>query len=137
MTDFAEDEIRIGSPDKGLAISIVMGQVLVNGLLQLTHAAEGAAANPFIGDLGEKAFHLVKPAGGGGCEMHMIVGMLHKPALHLVDLVRAVIVHHQMDLLIGRNRGSNTLEKAQELLMTMTAVATADQLAGSDVERGK
>jgi hypothetical protein len=44
MTDLAEDEIVTGSPDKGPAISIAMEQVLLNGLRQLTHVTEGAAA---------------------------------------------------------------------------------------------
>ena len=76
MTDFAEDEIRIRSPDKGLAISIVMGQVLVNGLLQLTHAAEGAAANASCGDLRKESLDLIQPTGRGGREVQMIIGML-------------------------------------------------------------
>lgn len=94
MTDFAEDEISIGTPDKGFAASIVMEQVFLNGLLQLTHAAEGTTTDAFMGDLGKEAFHLIELTGRGGREMQVIVGMLHKPTLHFVHFVRAVIIHY-------------------------------------------
>jgi hypothetical protein len=58
--------------------------------------------------------------------MNLVPGMPRQPPAHLSDLVRAVVVHHQMHLQAARKITLNLIEKPQELLMPVSPVAGAD-----------
>ena len=57
-----------------------------------------AAANLPLGERGEPAFDLIEPRGRGRGEVCVEARMAGKPVLDRRGLVRAVVVHHQMDL---------------------------------------
>lgn len=52
-------------------------------------------------------------------------------------LVGRVVVHHQMDVRIGRNTRLDEVEKAVEFGHAVTRIAFADNPAGRDIERSE
>ena len=72
-----------------------------------------AALQQIGGDVTEKPFDLIDPAGIGRCEMHVESGMLGEPGPHRRGFVGAVIVADQVDIQIGGYFG---VDLGQELL---------------------
>ncbi len=58
--------------------------------------------------------------------MHLVTRMAWQPGLHLANLVRAVVVHHQVNFEAARQAGVNLVQKAKELLMPVATVTAAD-----------
>jgi hypothetical protein len=67
--------------------------------------------------------------------MQGIAGMTHKPPNDLGRFVRAVVVHDHVHVAIGRQRGVHALKEFEKLLMPMTRIALADDLALCDFQR--
>ena len=63
-----------------------------------------------------------------GNEMRDETGVPFEPVLHSGVLVRAVVVHHHMQLQFGGKLRIQALEKLQELLVAMPRIALADHL---------
>jgi hypothetical protein len=137
MSNFAQDEICGGGPDERLGVAIVFGDVVEDGLAQMGHRVEAAAADSLGGDLGEPALDLVEPGGVGRYKMQMEARIALEPAHNRGGLVRGVVVQHQMHLPAGRNACVYGLEEMQELLMSVAGMALADDLAGLDIEGRK
>ena len=68
--------------------------------------------------------------------MDMDSGVRCEPGLHLRMLVGGVIVHDQVQLLVGVAAGE-VAEEDQELLVPVPWFAHAGDLAGGDLERGE
>jgi hypothetical protein len=62
-------------------------------------------------------------------------GVRCQPGLAFGVLVGGVVVHDQMQLLVGVAAGE-VAEKDQELLVPVPRLATTGDLTGSDLERG-
>jgi hypothetical protein len=93
-----------------------------------------SATDLFLRQGGEPAFDLIDPGSGSGREMDLETGMTGKPVFHRRGLVRAVVVHDQMDIEIARHVGIDGAQKLEELGAAMTPVQFADHLAAGDVE---
>ena len=52
----------------------MVGQIVADSRLQLTHAAECASPDASVGKQTKEAFDLVQPTGAGGSEVHMVAG---------------------------------------------------------------
>ncbi len=52
-----------------------------------------------------------------------------------IHFVGSVVVHDEMHFLLGGNIARNAVQKFQELLMTMTPVASAGHFSGCDIQR--
>jgi hypothetical protein len=111
-----------------------VGNELIDLLDQLADVAKGAAADGALGDQGEPALDLIKPAGIGGSEVQVIAGMTGQPGFDLGMFVGGVIVHHQVHVEVGGDVAVQMLEKGQELLMAMAWFALGNHAAIEDVE---
>lgn len=116
---------------------IVMIEVLPNGRLKGSRTAMGTASDLFARDLGEPSLDLAQPRGRSGCEVHLESWMACKPRLDRGRLVRAVVVHHQMHIQLGRHVGLDSARKPQELSTAMAPMQFTDHFSGSNIERGK
>ena len=94
---------------------VVVREIVADGRLQFADAPERAVSNAALGKQAEETLHLIQPTGTGGREMQMITGPPRKPTLYFGHLVRAIVVHHQMDVEVLRDRFLNPFQKAQEL----------------------
>ena len=135
--DLFEDRLGRGSPDKGPAAGVVVLDELLNPGDEFLDTFKGAPTNGPLGDEIEPDLHLIEPGGIRRREVHMIAGTRRQPAIDRRMLVRAVVVHDQMNIEIGRHTGVHALEKAQILLVAMAALADGQDLAGGDVQGGK
>ncbi len=75
---FFEDGLGGCGPDEGNRVLIVLGEIVVDGLLQ---AFEGAATDAFSGDLGEEALDHVEPGGRGRREVDVEAGVFFQPSV--------------------------------------------------------
>ena len=66
--------------------------------------------------------------------MDVIAMMAQQPSSHLLHLVGSIVVHHQVDIKICRETCIHVLEEAQELLVTMPSVATANRDPAGDIQ---
>ena len=103
MRDLLEDGIRVSGPGEWFGVFVVMGEVIPNRGLQFADVTEGPAPNPPVCEQAEEAFNLIQPTRAGWREMQVITWAAGKPALNFGHLVRAVIVHHQMNIEVLRD----------------------------------
>ena len=83
-------------PDERFGIGVVAVEVVVDRVLQLGHAGEGAAPYPLPRDFRKEALDEVHPRGAGWREVQLEAGMLGEPGPHLVRLVRRGVVEHDV-----------------------------------------
>ena len=57
--------------------------------------------------------------------------------MHLWHLVSAVVIQDQMNVEMSRDLPVDLSQKAQEFLMAVLAVASADDFARGDIQGGK
>ena len=96
-----------------------------------------ATANLLIGELGKPPLHQIQPRAVGRGEVRMKAGPLGKPVPDKRGLVRAVVVHDDMDIEIRRNLRFHVIEELAELHRAMPAMGLADDAGGLDLQRGK
>ena len=95
---FGEDGIGGLGPHEGFGLGIVLIEVVMDRVLEVGHAGEGAAPDAPGGDLGEDALDEVEPGCTGRREVQLDARVLGEPRLHLGRLVRSVVVEHEMDV---------------------------------------
>ena len=84
----------------------------------------------------EQSLHQVQPTSAGRSEMqHAAARMPRQPGSYFADLVRTVVVHHQVNFKSRRNVGVNFVQKLQEFLMPVPPVAVADGDTAGDIQR--
>ena len=62
-SDSLDDAVRVGGPDEGLWAFVCLHQEAIDCRLEIDNAAEDAAPEPLVGQLGEEAFDRVEPRG--------------------------------------------------------------------------
>src|SRR5208283_4299894 len=85
-------------PSEALGFPIVFFQVSVDRRNQFVDAAKASAPNPSPRNLAKPSFDQVQPRTARRGEMQMKAPVTLEPALHLRSLVRAVVVHDQMQV---------------------------------------
>ena len=90
-----------------------------------------------VGEQCEPAFDLIEPGGAGRGEMEVIARAAGEPRFDGRGLVGGVIIEHEMDVEIGRHGLLDLAEELAEFDRTVTLVAAADDLAGSNVQSGE
>lgn len=131
-------DVRGGSrPDERFRGGIVRKKVRVNRLNQVGHTCEYATADRVLCDVAEEAPNHVQPGGASRSEVDRDSRILGKPSLDHFVLVSRVVVTDDVDRLFFGDLGLDATEKAKPLRMSVTSVATADDLAREDVERGE
>ena len=68
--------------------------------------------------------------------MDVDAGVFSQPVADLDAFVGGVVVHHQVQLLVGVGAG-DVFEESQKLLMAVAVLADAGDLAGGDVQRSE
>ena len=135
--EFGLDRFDGGSPDEGVGVFVPSFKELGNGSLKVRDARKGAAPYGFGSEFAEPAFNQVEPAGAGGDKVRDKAGVALQPCLHVGVLVSAVVVHHQVQ---GDLAGEFHIQAAQEfqkLLVTVPAIALADDLALQNFQGGE
>lgn len=72
-----------------------------------------------------------------GVEVQVEPGMADQPFLHFRGLVGRVVVQHQAQVQVFRDRGVDQFQEPQELLMAVPAEVLGDHRPAADVERGE
>ena len=132
-----DDFVRIGDPDEGFGLLVVLGDEAVDSGLKIDDAFEDAAFQPPPGEDGEEALDGVEPAGGGGGEVECPAWVTSQPLDHLGVLVGGVIIHDGVNGFFCGNLALDGVQKANELLMSVTLHAASGDLALQHVKGGE
>jgi hypothetical protein len=135
--DARQDLVRRLGPHEWRGIFVVDVDVFTNGCFQVFHAAKHAPSYPFVGEFGEPSFDQVDPGTVGRCEVNMEAGTLGEPFPDKGRFVRAVVVHHDMNVESGRYLIFDQVEEAAKLHGAMTVTRLADYVAGLQLQRRK
>src|SRR5262249_47880012 len=121
----------------GLGFSIPSIQVLQHGLLQLPDTGVTATANTALGQLRKESLYQVQPTSTGRREVNVVTRMPRQPPSNFIDLMRAIVVHHQMNIHACWKIPFDLVEKPKELLMPMSPITGADGHSGGHVHGRK
>ena len=91
---------------------------------EVADGGESAAVDGLAFDDAEPDLDQVQPGPRGRGEVHVDLGVVGEPGLHLGVLVRGVVVHDQMQVLVGVGPGQ-VAEEDQELLMPVPRLHTS------------
>src|ERR671918_731867 len=83
----------------------------------------------FVIQMAEPSLDKIHPARAGGDEVRHESGIALQPGLHFRVLVGSVVVHDQMQRDIAGELGVDAAQEFQKLLMAMSLMAFADDLA--------
>jgi len=133
--DAREDVIRGLGPRERPGVIVVQIQVLANGLFELARRTMRAAPDVLLGERGEPALDLIQPRGRGGGEVNVKARVASEPGAHRWRLVRAVVVHHEVHIELGRHIGLDGAQEREELACAMPPVQLPDDRTRGDVER--
>ena len=84
MAAFEFGHNRLGGfgPDKGFGAGIVLGQISIDGGLQVGDRAEDGAADALPRHLGKEVLDRIEPGGGGRGEVEGPARMARQPGQH-------------------------------------------------------
>ena len=137
MLDLSQDVGCRSRPDEWTGVVVVLSNVLINGLRQLCHAAEGSPTDALASDLGKPALHQVQPGSPGGGEVQVIAGMSCEPGLYLEMGMGAVVVEDHMNVPAPGRGPLDALQELQELDVPLARQASTDDGSLQHVERNK
>jgi len=123
---FVENDLGALGPHEGLGISIVAVEIVMDRLLEVSHAPEDAAPDALGGDLGEEPLDQIEPGGAGRREMQLEARMPCEPSLHLGRFMRAVVVEHEMDIEVPLHAPIDAFQEADKLFRPVPGMALAD-----------
>ena len=103
-----------------------MLEVAANGLLELLGRAMSAATDVALRERCEPTLDLVEPGCRGRSEVDVEPRVACEPGSDRRGLVRPVVVHHEVDVQLGRDAGLDGSQEPQELCTAMPAVQLAD-----------
>ena len=115
----------------------MLGEVAVDGGLQVDQRAEYAAAQAAPGHGGEEGFDRVEPGAGGRCVVERPALVPGEPSAHLRVFVGGIVVEDHVDQLASRDRRLDRVEEADELLMAVPLHAAAEHGPVEHVEGGE
>jgi hypothetical protein len=133
--DFIDDAIGVGGPDEGLGVVVVLGEVAIDGSLEVDQRVKGAALQAPPGEGGEEGLDRIDPRAGGRREVEGPARMPDEPGADLGMLVGGVVVEDGVDQFAGRHGALDGIEEADELLMPVPRHALADDAAVEHVQR--
>ena len=100
-------------------------QVVEHGLLERSNGSMASTADASFRYFCKQSLDQIQPTSTGRREVDMITRMAREPSLYLTHLVRAIVVHYQVNLETAGEIGVDIVEKPQEFLMPVPAIATA------------
>ena len=96
----------------------MLGEISIDGGLQVGDRAKDAAADALPRHFGEEVFDGVEPGGRGRGEMEGPARMARQPTQRFGMFVGGAVVEHGMDHLAGRDFPLDGIEKADELALS-------------------
>ena len=123
-------------PDEGARILVPVGDPALDGVGQISHAAVGAAPEPFRGQFRQPALDQVHPGAVGGSEVEREAGMTLEPALDLSGAVGRHVVQDDMHRELVGHLLVDQVEEAPELAGAVSRSQVGDHVARGDVEGG-
>lgn len=135
--NFRQDVLSGFRPAERLGSHIIVAEVLINRLNELSDAAEDSTANASLRQVAEPAFDRVEPRARRRNEVQVEAWVPPYPSAHGRVRVRRVIVHDQMKRKPGRRLHIDFLEEADKFLMSMAWHAVADDGAIELVQCGE
>lgn len=135
--DGGDDVVGVSGPDEGFGFLVVLGEIAVDGSLEVDDGVEDAALEAPLRQLGEEALERVAPGARGRREVEGEALMAVEPGPNLGVLVSGIVVEDDVDGLGGRHLGVDGVEEADELLMPVALHVAADDGAIEHVEGGK
>ena len=114
-----------------------MFKVMSNRLDEFGDTPKDAAAEPFLGDVSEEAFHHVQPRRAGRSIVGVKSRMLLHPSPHGRIFVSCVVVDNDMNVLVFRSLVVDESQEFEPFLMAMPRHAGSDDLTVQNVESCK
>ena len=96
--------------------------------------SEDTALEALLGEFGEEPLDCVEPRARGGREVEGEARVSVEPLTHLRMLVDGVVVEDHVHKLSGRHLSLNSIQEANELLVTMALHTSANDLSFEHVE---
>lgn len=124
--NFVENVLGCGGPNEGFGMFVMIGEIPVDGDLQIGDAPEYPSTNPLMSDLREKAFHKVQPGAGCRSKMKVEAWVTLQPCLHFWMLMGRIIVSDQVQIEVFRCASINFAQELDEFLMPVPVHALAD-----------
>ncbi len=124
-------------PDNGLRLRIVRGNVCFDRFSQFIDAPKDTPPQAVDRKIPEETFDHVKPGSTGRSEVKMESGIALLPGFDFRMLMSGVIIADDMDLLVGRRRFRNQIEKSNPFLMAVLWHAGSHDAAIGRIHRRK
>jgi hypothetical protein len=77
----------------------------------------GEHSNTAFGKFRKKPLDQIQPTGAGGSVVNVVARMLSQPPPNLIDFVRTIVIHDQMNLQTTGNDLVDLVEETQELFL--------------------
>ena len=135
--DGSDDLVRIGGPDERLRVAVCLGEVAVDGGLEVDDGAEDATLQGSFGEGCEEGLDCIQPGAGCRSEVEGPARVPGEPSQDLRLLMSGIVVQNDMDGLADRYRRLDRVEEANELLVPMALHAAANDGAVEHVEGGE
>ena len=113
MVEFGQNGLGGFSADEGFGAGIVLGEIRIDGGLQIGDRAEDAAADALPGHLGKEVLDRIEPGGRGRGEVEGPARMARQPGQHFGMLVGGIVVEDDMDRPIGRDLALGSIEESE------------------------
>jgi len=115
----------------------VLGEISIDGGLQVGDGAEDAAADALPRHLREKVLDGVEPGGRGRGEVEGPARMTRQPGHYFGMFVGSIVVEDDVDELASRDLALDGIEKADKFEVAVALHAAADHRAVEQTERGE
>src|SRR5262245_26160762 len=124
--DAREDFIRGLRPSERLRSFICDVDVAADGRFEFARTAVNASAQLLFRQRREPAFDKIHPRSARGSEVDVEAGMTHEPAMNRRRLMRAGVVHNEMDVQRGRDGRVDGHEELAKLPRAVPLMKFAD-----------
>jgi hypothetical protein len=135
--DGGDNFVWIGDPFEGFGMGVVIVEEAIDRGLEVGDGSEDSAFEAAFGEGCEETLNGVEPGGRGRREVEGPSRIARQPLAHDRMLVSSVIVEDGVDGLARGDLALNGVEKANELLVSMTLHVAADHGSIEDVHGRK
>src|SRR6185436_6988397 len=122
-------------PYERFRIVIMDREVMTDGFFEFDRTAVRCALDLALAEQAEPTLNQIEPGTRGRGEVQMKTRMACKPSLHRRGLVRAVVIHDQMNIELRRHALIDGAQKLQEFAAAMPPMQFSDDLARDKIQR--
>ena len=135
--DSGDNFVWVCGPGEGFWIIVSLCEEAVDGGLEFNNAAEHTELQSLLGKFGEEALDGVEPRARGRREVEDEARVPIEPLRHLRMFMGGVIVEDHVNELSGGHLGLDSIQEADELLVTMALHTSAHDLTLEHIESSK